>query len=473
MTSRQHRTRANRTRLLAALGVAALLVVAGIAYVAYTANFGLPWQGSYTVRADVPSARRLIATSDVRIGGIRVGQVQRVEALDRRARLTLALQPGVAPLPEGTSARVRPASVLGASYLELTLGTGRGRVADGALLPLGERPPDVDLTDLLDVFDASTARSFQRAVEGQAYGFAGRGQSLNAAFGSLARLLGPLQRVTGQMADPRARLGRFVTTYAVAFDRLASVRDELAGLIAGGAQTFDALATERAAFADALEASPGAERATTDAFVALRPGLDGLARTMTALRPAAPLIAPALHDLDAMLRDGIEPLRDVPAFAPRLGDGLDAVGDLARFPATNAALRKLRDMSVATRRTLDVLTPAQLHCNVIGLWGQSFGGAFSALGAGEGPSLASLIVTTNGGDKGQEQTQNATLSSDVGINPIPHENADECESGNEPWQDAKLVNNPPGLQSGTTRDSSPPPGVRDFAKAAGLLRRPR
>jgi hypothetical protein len=65
--------------------------------------------------------------------------------------------------------------------------------------------------------------------------------------------------------------------------------------------------------------------------------------------------------------------------------------------------------------------------------------------------------------------QSARPASNLSLNPLPHENAQECEAGNETWSGRQQLNNPPGPQSASTRQTVPPPGVRTLAARAGLL----
>src|SRR5439155_445126 len=82
--------------------------VAAIVYVSYTANSGLPFAGAYRLTVEVPNADRLIKNDEVRIGGVRVGQVQGVTAqtapAGRRpfARIEVSLSPSAGPLPVDT-----------------------------------------------------------------------------------------------------------------------------------------------------------------------------------------------------------------------------------------------------------------------------------------------------------------------------------------------------------------------------------
>jgi hypothetical protein len=114
-----------------------------------------------------------------------------------------------------------------------------------------------------------------------------------------------------------------------------------------------------------------------------------------------------------------------------------------------------------------VLTPAQVACNTLGMWGQYASSAFLGFGSGQGPALGDLVVTGLGANG--EMLQSSRPASNLALNPLPHENAQECEAGNEPSSGRQQLNNPPGLQSSRTRETVPPVGVRALAARAGLL----
>src|SRR5690606_15735411 len=95
------------------------------------------------------------------------------------ARVRLKIDRDVGPLPVDSEVTIRPASVLGATYVEVELGQSSETVPEGGALGLERAAGTVELTDLLDVFDEATARSFRAALRESATGLAARGRSLN------------------------------------------------------------------------------------------------------------------------------------------------------------------------------------------------------------------------------------------------------------------------------------------------------
>jgi virulence factor Mce-like protein len=469
--SRRRSQRTDASRWFGVLGVLTIVVVAIIGWIAYTANSGLPGQSRYEVNVLVPDADRLISAADVRVGGVLVGEVMNVSAATGThgrppyARIKLALSDSVGHLPVDSTVQIRPSSVLGLTYVDLTLGHSRRMVPAGGTLPLADAEPSSDLTDLFQIFNRSAARGFQRSVSGIAYGLAGRGSALNSTFGSLAALMPALDGVMRTLAAPSTQFGRFLSAYESTVAALAPVSDQLAELVGNGATTFNALATTRGALAAAIDGAPGAESATTIAFDDARPALDGLAQLAVALRPAGALLPASLHQANLALKAGTAPLQELPAFSRPLRTALTTLEALARDPVTDDALRKLLDLVTPTNHVLSLVTPAQVYCNVLGLYG-SFGALFGELGDGAGPAIP--LLNLSGAGAVGEELQNPKPSSNLNIDPLPTENATECQSGNERWTGAQHLNNP-GPTGNTTRTTVPPPGVLADDRAAGLL----
>lgn len=465
-----HRRQQSIARLFPALGLVGVLLAGGLVYLSFLATDGLPWASTYDVSVVVPNAERLAPNDDVRIAGVRVGRVGAVTAGrggTPRAIVGLKLDDADTRLPLDTRVRIRQASVLGTSYLDLTPGDDPRRLEPGGTLPLRQTTPTVQVTDLLDIFDRATRRSIQSATRDFSAGLAGRGAALNRTFAALPGALAGLTHVARAVASRPARFARFLTAWERFVAALEPARPALAGVFAGGAQTFAALDAARAAFGRSIELSPSTERAVTTELAALEPTLRSLASTMAVLRPGVPRLRPALTQATLALRAGIPALRGAPGTAIRLRSTLATLGALARRPSTAGALRKGADFFVALDRTLEVLTPAQISCNIVTLWAENFANGFGGLGFGDGPAMASVFITHNGAKN--EGFQNATPSADVGINNLPNENADECEAGNEPYDGSQQLTNPAGLQSRRTRSTRPPAGVLERAARAGLL----
>lgn len=456
------------------VGLVSVVVVAVAMYVSVTAINGIPGVPTYDVSADVPNADQLIATDEVRIAGVRVGEVAKVTAVNRGpggtpyAQLQLHLATSTGHLPVDTRASVQASSVLGATYLDLVPGTSRRRIPNGGTLTLRNGRSTVQLTDLLDIFNQSTANGIRSASAGLGDGFAGRGASLNGAIAALDSALPPLTSLSRVLASPATQLGRFISGYDAFSSALADAARPLAQVIPSGATTFAAINRRHHALTDAIAALPQTERDTTAALEAVRPALLKLAPFAQSLRHGAELLPTALTQIDTTASTGVRPAREIPGFAPRLTAAVQTLGHVATIPSTSEALNRLTQTTQALGTFLDVLGPAQLQCNIVSLFGVNFSGATTA--TSPGPAFANISVITLGGQL--EELQHAAPSPNEHINYLPTENASECASGNEPISNGLVLSNPTGL-SNTTRATKPPPGTLALARKAGLLTLPK
>ncbi len=465
-------------RLYAVIGTFVVAVILVAVYVSWESVNGLPFQPAYHVFVEVPNAEHLVPADEVRIAGIRVGQVRQVSAMPVRhgspyARVGLALDPSVHQLPVDTAVQVGLSAALGATYINLTLGHSRRTVPEGGALPLSDARPSVDLVDLLDIFNHSTATSIQSSLSDLGAGLAGRGPALNDFIGSLSGWLPPLMRVSATLAAPGTNLAGFLHGYESFVGALAPVSVPFASLVATASSTFEGIARADPALGATIEDLPPAERATTTAFTRLQRPLDELATLVTELRPGGALLPQTLRATNVTLSDAVHPLGEVPTFAADLRRTLSAVKRVSARPATDGTVRKLTSVIQAAGGLLDVLTPAQVDCDVVALYGTQFPKAFT-MGGGSAQSLTVFGFVNAGAQN--SILQNAKPSVNLGVNYLPHEDADECESGNEPAPGANgppQLTNPAGNQSRSVPATSPPAGVTQLAQQAGLLDAPR
>ena len=461
-----------------AVGGLTLLAVAGLLYLATTAQNGLPWQSHYRIIADVPNADRLVSTDDVMIGGVQVGQVTNVSAVPshpgRQAyvRVTLALDPAVGHLPVDTRTQILSSSVLGATYVQLTPGTSPQKLRNGGTLPIGDAHSTVQVTDLLDLFDRRTARDVRDLLGGLSTGLAGRGTALNATLGSVSQLLPPVAGVMGVLAAPSTRFAGFLRAYGGFVRALAPVASDFGGLVAGGARTFEALAEVRPAIGSTIERLPPAETAATEALSRLTPSLNGLARLAVDLRAGGEALPNTLGEMNSTLAAGVRPMQQLPTLATNLRATLFVVKEVSRRKATDGAVRKLSDVVAALGPTLQTLEPAQVYCDVVPGMFWDFADALTGLELGpNGPSVIPFAIT-NIGAKG-ELLQQGRPSPNVNIDYVPTENATECASGNEPANGVtQSFNTPPGNLGHRHPSTEPPAASYALAAKAGLLTPP-
>ena len=123
------------------VGVATTLVIVVAVFLAYNANAGLPWVPTYRLTAEVPIATSLVKGNEARIGGLRVGVVDKITPVQHddgsvMAKLDLKLETRIKPLPVDSTIMVRPRSALGLKYIEITRGDSARGFPEGGTIPL-------------------------------------------------------------------------------------------------------------------------------------------------------------------------------------------------------------------------------------------------------------------------------------------------------------------------------------------------
>jgi virulence factor Mce-like protein len=465
------------------VGTMTILVVIVAVYLSYIAENGLPFVPTYNVNVDVVNASELVKNADVRIGGARVGQVLTItpEPATRAyphpfARLGLALQKSLEPLPADTKYQVRLASILGGKYVELIPGQDRrGGLEDGGTFTLSTKPgqnhsvPFVDLDTAFATFGPRTRAGLRGALKDFADAVAGRGNQFNDTLVSTRQLLGPLQNLLTLLASPRTHLAELVSGLAATTGALAPVASTVSSLLGDGATTFDALNASR--LGPAIDVLPPTETLASTVLTNARPVLSDAAAIVQALRPGAALLPLASQRLDAIVTGATPVFRAVPAVAASLTTAVQAVGSLARDPNSTGTFKILGTNDLASFGTsafvglgaiLRSVASEQFACNVTGIWLHNFADALS-----EGDKTAGWLRFAPVLDPAQT-FQSATPATDLHINPYPQESTSSCQAGNEVYRGTQLIGNP-GRTSTVVDATAPPPGVLARGQKAGLV----
>jgi len=137
----------HRNTLETVMGAIVLLAAAGFVALAYEAA-DVKGNGGYEIAAEFGSTGGLSVGDDVRISGIKVGQItaQQLDPITYVAKVSMAIEPTI-KIPSDSSARITAASLLGGNYLELMPGAATDALGAGAVI-YDTRDP-ISLSDLL------------------------------------------------------------------------------------------------------------------------------------------------------------------------------------------------------------------------------------------------------------------------------------------------------------------------------------
>ena len=264
-------------------GILALVLIATFTYFGFTkAN---PFSDPYVLKAAVGDARNLQARSVVRMAGVDVGRVTKVEPVPGSAPaalVTMELEEDALPLRRDARLKVRPRIFLEGNYfVDLQPGSPSApELEDGDTLPRSQTAASVSTSEVLAVLQSDVRQDlrtllFELGTQGLIRGGGARG------FNRAVPYFLPAYRRTALVndallgEDPTRDQHRLLRGQQRTLDALASNPATLGELVTDLNVTAAALARED----DALEASVPALRDT------LRTALPALASLNEALPP--------------------------------------------------------------------------------------------------------------------------------------------------------------------------------------------
>jgi len=234
----------------------------------------LPFGGGPRYRARFTDVTGVLPGDDVRIAGVRVGQVTRVSLVDNAtAELTFSVDDAI-PLPAGVHATIRYRNLVGQRYVALTEGPGQPaggpRLPAGGLIPLTQTTPALDLTVLFNGFRPLFTGLDPKDVNSLSYEII---QVLQGEGGTVSGLLQHTASLASTLADRDAVISRLITNLDSVLSTLDGHREALSTTIAQLNQFVSGLAADRDAIGSALTNISNLTTATASLLTDVRPDL--------------------------------------------------------------------------------------------------------------------------------------------------------------------------------------------------------
>ncbi|MEV1289148.1 MCE family protein [Micromonospora sp. NPDC049679] len=240
-------------------------VAAGTALLLAAATGGVLWRHGTPQRELVAYFDRAVgvhAGSDVRVLGVRIGEVVAVVPQGRTVRVAMRYDPGV-DIPADAQALIVPPSVVSDRYVQLTPAySGGAALADRAELPVGRTASPMEIDDIyraLDEFNralgpqgANSDGALSDLVATGRANLAGNGAALHDALGGLSQALTTLADGRQDLFGSVANLQRFTTALARSDQQVRSFNQQLAGVAEQLAGERDELAAALRNLATAL-----------------------------------------------------------------------------------------------------------------------------------------------------------------------------------------------------------------------------
>lgn len=212
--------------------------------------------GGHIYRAVFTDATKLQAGDDVRMAGVRIGQVQGVSVYHRRDALVTFTLPADRLLARTVSASIRFRNLIGQRYVELDQGSGAlsDSLPNDSTIPLARTHDALDLTVLFNgfepLFSALQPRQVNELSAEIIQVFQGEGPTVG-------NLLSETSTLTNSVANKDAVIGRVIHNLNSVLTVVNSRRTQLSTLIGSLQQLVSGLSTDRASLGRSVSGIAG------------------------------------------------------------------------------------------------------------------------------------------------------------------------------------------------------------------------
>jgi phospholipid/cholesterol/gamma-HCH transport system substrate-binding protein len=248
-------------------------------------------------KAVFSDATGVVNGDDVRVAGVKVGNVEDVEIVDRTRALVTFKVASDHPITDSTFASVRYRNLVGQRYIALTQGVGGPSILrEGATIPLTRTAPALDLTVLFNgfkpLFEALSPEDVNKLAYEIVTVFQGEG-------GTLESLLAHTASVTTTLASRDQIIGDLITNLNDVMKTLGNRDTELSDLLVKLREFISGLSQDREAILGSLDSVSSLAVQTSDLVTGIRPGLT---EDITQLRKVAGTLDRNKGEIDRALQ---------------------------------------------------------------------------------------------------------------------------------------------------------------------------
>jgi phospholipid/cholesterol/gamma-HCH transport system substrate-binding protein len=296
----------------------------------------------------------------VRVAGVRVGDLSKVEYEDGNAVVTMDIDRKFLPVYHDATVLLRPKTGLKDMFLELDPGTNsdpnsdQDEYEDGDTIPVANTAPDTNVDQVLAALDGDTRAYLRLLLVGGGQGLNGRGKDLGELLGSLGPINRGLARLNSAVAERKQNLANLIHNMNILWERVGQDGDGIEQLVTASNQALGAIAQESPdvertvdLLGPTLATTRGALQKTEDLAEVLGPALNSLRPFARKLKPvndslgnlARRTIGPIKDDIRPFVRNAREPVRNLRPAAQNL------VAATPRLTTLGAKLNKLFNMA--------------------------------------------------------------------------------------------------------------------------------
>jgi virulence factor Mce-like protein len=296
----------NRRRTLVNGGILAVFTAFCIIVMEFLAvNIGQPnpLSSNYTVHGVFADADGIPTAADVRVSGVAVGKVTAIShdpSSPGFSVVTMQISDtNAVPIYSNGFAKVRPKTLLGEKYIDLTVGSAASAeaISPGGYLPVAETGKDVSNDEIFNSFDAATRADQQQVLAALDQATRGRATDVQSIIPQLQQVVANLSPVAQVYEKDQQQTDNIFVQLNTIMQALADEHQQLAGFLANGNVTLGAVAQKDAALVGTLQ---GASNVASELNAAMTPAI-------AAQRTALDRLAPTLVSENSLLYDIVGP----------------------------------------------------------------------------------------------------------------------------------------------------------------------
>jgi phospholipid/cholesterol/gamma-HCH transport system substrate-binding protein len=286
---------------------------------------------TYTVTAEFASASQLVTGNNVNVAGAPVGQIKQISLSDNgQALVKMEISDSAyTPLPEGTHATIRSASLSGIAnrYVDLALPTHPDgqTISSGGQISQADTTSEVDLDEIFNTLDKPTVAHLQQVIHGFATSYQGVGAKANRGFYYLNPFLSTSRRVFSELNSDQANLEGLVVDAAGLTSTVDQRSPELSSMIANLNGMLGTIGAQQSSLASAVAQLPDFMRQFDTTAVNLRAALDDVQPLINATRPVARKLQPFTKRLRGFARDAVPTVQGLNGIIKRPGAANDLI----------------------------------------------------------------------------------------------------------------------------------------------------
>jgi phospholipid/cholesterol/gamma-HCH transport system substrate-binding protein len=389
-------------------GLIVVVVLAGLLYLTFKAQTGMPFAKTTKVQALVSDVHSLRANDAVRQNSKRIGRVSHVEYRDGAALVSMELD-GDVDVYKDAHVAIWDLSALATKFVELDLGSPAAGALGNSPIPAAQTEDSADLYELLKVLDPKTRAAATTMLREVGGGTAGHGKNLERFLAHAPDTLADLGQVSETLAAPETDLVALLDNVDVLSSRFENRQTEIARLVKQSGETLAAVATDSGSpLRETVRRLPDTLAHTERAMNSLQGPLAQTAQAMRALEPGADALGRSENDLRGFLRDSVPVARQVPGVAKQ---AVPVVEDLTRTVADARPLAPMVRQAIGDLLTpLRVLAPYSVDMAQLFLRGASFvsqgpepGVRYARLGVTPGVNTLTGLLLPSGSNLPQNQ----------------------------------------------------------------------